>query len=77
MGDIGETTIKVNEEIVAKTFPCRKLPLSMQYDVKTEINQLADREFFIPVSETTEWVIQMPVVRKASGKRRIILARNQ
>ena len=53
--------------------PCRKLPLSLQDDVKKETDKLVERKVLIPVSEPTEWVSQMAVVRKASGKLRICI----
>ena len=68
IGDLGMATLQVNDEVKPKSLPCRKLPLSLQDDVKREIDNLVERNVLVPVTEPTEWVSQMAVVRKANGK---------
>jgi hypothetical protein len=43
IGDLGVGTLQVNDEVKPKTLPCRKLPLSLQDDVKCEIDKLVER----------------------------------
>ena len=45
----------------------------MKDDVKREINKLVERKVLVPVTEPTEWVSQMAVVRKSNGKLRICI----
>ncbi|VDI75828.1 Hypothetical predicted protein [Mytilus galloprovincialis] len=73
IGDLGEITLKVDENVPAKTLPSRKLPLSLQDDVKKEIDKLVERQVLIPVTEPSKWVSQMAVVRKPNGKLRICI----
>ncbi|CAC5391513.1 unnamed protein product [Mytilus coruscus] len=68
-----DITLKVDENIPAKTLPSRKLPLSLQDDVKKEIDKLVERQVLIPVTEPSKWVSQMAVVRKPNGKLRICI----
>jgi hypothetical protein len=49
IGDLGVGTLQVNDEVKPKTLPCRKLPLSLQDDVKCEIDKLVDLEIFLVV----------------------------
>ena len=67
LGDLGETTLTVNDNVPAKALPCRKLPLSLQDDVKKEIDLLVNRGILTPVTEPTKWVNQMVVVRKLTA----------
>jgi hypothetical protein len=73
IGDLGVATLQVNDEVKPKTLPCRKLPLSLQDDVKREIDKLVERNVLVPVTEPTEWVSQMTVVRKSNGILRICI----
>ncbi|CAC5417168.1 unnamed protein product [Mytilus coruscus] len=73
IGDLGEITLKVDENVPAKTLPSRKLPLSLQDDVKKEIDKLVERQVLITVTEPSKWVSQMAVVRKPNGKLRICI----
>ncbi|VDI23399.1 Hypothetical predicted protein [Mytilus galloprovincialis] len=73
IGDLGEITLKVDENVPAKTLPSRKLPLSLQDDVKKENDKLVERQVLIPVTEPSKCVSQMVVVRKPNGKLRICI----
>jgi hypothetical protein len=46
IGDLGVATLQVNDEVKPKTLPCRKLPLSLQDDVKREIDKLVERNVY-------------------------------
>ena len=70
---LGVATLQVNDEVKPKTLLCRKLPLSLQDDMKREIDKLVERNVLVPVTERTEWVSQMAVVRKSNGKLRICI----
>jgi hypothetical protein len=61
IGDLGVAILQVNDEVKPKTLPSRKLPLSLQDDVKREIDKLVERNVLVPVTEPTEWVSQMIV----------------
>jgi hypothetical protein len=43
IGDLGTATLQVNDEVKPKSLPCRKLPLSLQDDVKREIDNFVER----------------------------------
>ncbi|XP_062621337.1 uncharacterized protein K02A2.6-like [Saccostrea cucullata] len=73
LGDLGEATLVVDSEIQPKTLPCRKLPLAIKDNVKTELDNLVKRGILVPVTTPTKWVNQMAVVHKANGKLRICL----
>ena len=73
IGDLGVATLQVNDEDKPKTLPCRKLLLSQQDDEKREIDKFVKRDVLVPVTEPTEWVSQMAVVRKSNGKLRICI----
>jgi hypothetical protein len=46
---------------------------SLQDDMKREIDKLVERNVLVPVTERTEWVSQMTVVRKSNDKLRICI----
>jgi hypothetical protein len=55
--------LQVNDEVKPKTLPSRKLPLSLQDDVKREIDKLVERNVLVPtprspISWTTTFAIK-------------------
>jgi hypothetical protein len=48
IGDLGVAILQVNDEVKPKTLPSRKLPLSLQDDVKREIDKLVERNVLVP-----------------------------
>ena len=73
LGDLGEAILHVNPDVRPRTLPCRNVPTALKEDVKTEMDRLVELGVLVPVSEPTEWVSQMAVVRKANGKLRICI----
>jgi len=73
LGDLGEVKLKVDSNATPKALPARNIPIAIKEQVKTEIDTLVERGILEPVSEPTEWVNQMAVVRKSNGKIRICI----
>ncbi|CAG2242956.1 unnamed protein product [Mytilus edulis] len=55
IGDLGEITLKIDENVPAKPLPSRKLLLSLQ-DVKKETDRLVEGQGLIPVTEPSKWL---------------------
>lgn len=51
----------------------RKLPLAIEDAVKEELDRLVEKGVLVPTTEPNEWVSQMAVVHKPSGKLRICI----
>ncbi|KAL9970099.1 hypothetical protein ACROYT_G022422 [Oculina patagonica] len=73
LGDLGEATLRIDENAQPKVLPCRKIPLAIENAVKEELDRLVEKDVLVPVTEPTEWVSQMAVVHKPSGKLRICI----
>ena len=73
LGDIGHVKLKVDSSGTPKALPARNIPLAIRDQVQIELEHLSERNFLIPVTEPTEWVNQMVVVRKPNFKLRIYL----
>ncbi|XP_064622356.1 uncharacterized protein K02A2.6-like [Lineus longissimus] len=73
LGDLGEARLHVNHDVKPRVLPCRNVPIALKEDVKKELDRLVDLGVLEPVSEPTEWVSQMAVVRKSNGRLRICL----
>ena len=71
LGDLGEAPRRIDESVPPKVLPCRKVPIAIQDAVKEELDRLFNKGVLVPVTEPTEWVSQMTVVHKPSGKLRI------
>ena len=67
LGDLGEVTLKIDENIPPKVLLCRNVPLAIQNAVTKELNQLVKKAVLSPVTEPTEWA----VVHKPNGTLRI------
>ncbi|KAI8733745.1 CAunnamed protein product [Biomphalaria glabrata] len=67
LGDLGETSLTINENIAPVVSPCRNIPFAFQKKVEAEIKTLVKRKILIPVNEPTDWVSQMAVVQKPNG----------
>ena len=72
-GDLGVTKLTIDEKVQPVILPCRKVPIAIEQEVKSEIEKLVKREILIPVDEPSTWVSQMAVPRKSSGKIRICI----
>ena len=73
LGDLGETTLRIDENAQPKVLPCRKISLAIDGSVKEELDRLVEKGVLVPVTEPTVWVSQMAVVHKPSGKLRICI----
>ncbi|KAI8733312.1 Retrovirus-related Pol polyprotein [Biomphalaria glabrata] len=73
LGDLGETSLTINENIAPVVSPCRNIPFAFQKKVEAEIETLVKRKILIPVNEPTDWVSQMAVVQKPNGDLRICI----
>ena len=73
LGDLGEATLRIDENAQPKILPCRKIPLAIEGSVKEELDRLVEKGVLVPVTEPTVWVSQMAVVHKPSGKLRICI----
>ena len=73
LGDLGEATLRIDENVQPKVLTCRKIPLAIEESVKEELDRLVEKGVLVPVTEPTVWVSQMAVVHKPSGKLRICI----
>ncbi len=73
LGDLGLAGLQVDPTKKPRTLPCRKIPIALRGDVHAELDNLVERGVLIPVTEPTQWVSQMAVVRKSNGKLRICI----
>ena len=69
----GNFTLRIDENAQPRVLPCRKIPLAIEDTVKKELDRLVEKDVLVPVTEPTEWVIQMAVVHKPNGKLRICI----
>ena len=53
--------------------PARKVPVSVQEKFKEELQRLERLKVITPVDEPTEWVSQIVVAVKKSGKLRVCI----
>lgn len=53
--------------------PPRRVPFSLMKPLKEKLDELQDNGILIPVTEPTEWVSSLVVVKKPSGKLRICI----
>ena len=54
LGDLGEATLRIDENIPPKVLPCRKVPLAIQDGVKEGLERLVGKGVLVPVTELTE-----------------------
>ena len=73
LGDLGVARLTVDPQVKPRALLTRKVPVALKGDVEAELNNLVHRGVLIPVTEPTQWVSQMAVVRKANGKLRICI----
>ena len=61
-------TLRIDENAQPTVLRCRKIPLVIEDAVKEELDRLVEKDVLVPVTEPTDWVSQMAVVHKPSGK---------
>lgn len=69
----GELTLTVDRSIQPVQLPPRKLPLAIENDVKTHLDELVEEGIITPVHEPTDWISAMVVVKKSNGKIRLCI----
>ena len=66
-------TIAIRENAQPKQNPPRSIPYKLRDKVKAELQRMQDMGVIKPVSEPTDWVNSMTIVRKPDGAVRICL----
>ena len=61
----GEHRIKLKENAAPVIEACRKIPISLQEKVKTELKRMEEEGVIEKVTEPTKWVNSMVIVHKA------------
>lgn len=69
----GHYTIHTNPEVVPVVHPPRRLPISLQDNVKAELEEMVKNNIITPVTKQTQWVSSMVGVQKKNKKIRICL----
>ena len=65
--------LRIDEAVVPVVMPSRRVPVSVQSSLKTELDRLTDMQVITPVDEPTPWVNQMVATRKKTGEMRICI----
>lgn len=65
--------IKLKQNYIPVTEAPRKIPINIQDDVKKELAKMEQMKIIRKVSEATEWVSSLVVVRKTDGSLRLCL----
>ena len=73
LGDLVEVKLKIDKNASPRALLARKIPIAIKDEVKAELDNLERRGIIVSVTELTEWVNQMSVVRKGNGKIRICI----
>ena len=60
LGDLGEATLRIDENAPQKILPCRKIPLAIEEPVREELDQ--EKGVLVPVTEP--WITQTAVMHK-------------
>lgn len=66
-----EHKIILKENSASVVFNARKIPLSIKNEVKNELDRLEKQKIIEKVTEPTDWVYPLVVVRKPNGKIRL------
>ena len=64
LGDLGEATLRIDENAQPKVLPCTKIPLAIEDAVKEELDRLVGKGVLVPMTEPTKWGSKMAVVHK-------------
>ena len=64
-------SIKLKHEAVPVIEACRKIPFTMLYEMKAELDRMEEAGVIKRITQPTEWVSAMHIVHKADGKLRI------
>ena len=69
----GEHSIVTDETVSPVVHPCRKVPFALQQDLKEELERMESAQVIQKISEPTNWVNSLVVVKKKTGKLRVCL----
>ena len=76
-GDLGNLPVvykmRFNPNVTPVVRPLRKVPLAMEESIKQELKRKVKIGVIAPVSEPTEWVLQMVAAKKKDGSLRICI----
>ena len=69
----GKVTLRLREGAVPRVLPARNIPFALQEEVIQELHRLIELGVLSPIDTPTDWVSQMAVARKPTGKLRICI----
>ncbi|XP_039870493.1 uncharacterized protein LOC120723214 [Simochromis diagramma] len=69
----GEHTIQINDSVVPKVHPPRKIPVTLREKLKVELDTMEKMEVITKIEEPTQWVNPIVIVEKATGRLRVCL----
>lgn len=67
----GTYELEVDPGVLPVKLPKRRVPVALMNSVKVELKSLAERGIITQVEKSTDWISNMVVVKKPSGKLRI------
>lgn len=69
----GEHTIRIDENVIPRVHPPRKIPVTLRENLKIELNRMEKLKVIKRIEEPTQWVNPIVIVEKSNGKLRICL----
>lgn len=69
-GERSHNLNRLDENVVPRVHPHRKIPVTLRENLKTELNRM---EKVARIEEPTQWVNPIVIVEKSNGKLRICL----
>ena len=69
----GDLHLVTDDTVTPVKLPCRKWPLSVRENVKSELERLTKMEIVTPVDTPTDWISSLVVVAKSNNKIRLCI----
>lgn len=69
----GEYKIEIDNTVKPVQLPKRRVPVTMMKPLKEELQDLQRRGIIAPVERSTNWISNMVVVQKPSGRLRVCI----
>ena len=69
----GECSIRIRDNVIPTIMPSRRVPIKLREEVQKELDSMVDKDIIERVNEPAEWVSQLVIATKPSGKLRICL----